>query len=66
MIAPFDPGNLVLVLFLTLTLGLPLTLITIGFFLAIRVHATLAQKTGKDLSVIYSSGINGEVDPCPT
>ena len=38
----------------------------LGFLLAIHVNPTLAQKTGKNLSVMYSNNINGEVDPCPT
>ncbi len=64
MIALFDPGNLVLVLVLAITLGLPLTLITMGFFLAVRlIPCRRAQYlvplvAGIVLVIIYTS-----VDP---
>ena len=64
MIALFDPGNLVLVLFLALTLGLPLIFLTIGFFLAIRLipsrpaQCLVPLVAGIVLAILYSS-----VDP---
>jgi len=64
MIALFDPGNLVLFLFLGITLGLPLTLLAMVFFLAIRLipfrpaQCLVPLVAGIVLAIIYSS-----VDP---
>ena len=64
MIALFDPGNLALVLFLVITLGLPLTLITMGFFLVVRlipsrpVQCLVPLVAGIVLAILYAS-----VDP---
>ena len=38
----------------------------LGFFLAIPGNTAQAQKTARTLSILYSSNINGEFDPCPT
>lgn len=38
----------------------------LSLFLAIRGHSLQTPKTGRNLTVLYSNNINGEVDPCPT
>ncbi len=64
MIALSDAGNLVLVLFSAITLGLPLTLITMIFFLAIRLIPNRpAQCLVPLVAGIVLAIISASVDP---
>jgi hypothetical protein len=38
----------------------------LGFFLLLNASPSLAQKSPKTLTLLYSNNINGEIDPCPT
>jgi len=38
----------------------------LGFFLFFHASPSLAQKSPKTLTLVYSNNINGEIDPCPT
>jgi len=38
----------------------------LGFFLFFKTSPSLAQKSPKILTLVYSNNINGEIDPCPT
>jgi hypothetical protein len=40
--------------------------LVLGFFLFFNASPSLAQKSPKTLTLVYSNNINGEIDPCPT
>ncbi len=40
--------------------------LVLGFFLFLNASPSLAQKSPKTLTLVYSNNINGEIDPCPT
>jgi hypothetical protein len=40
--------------------------LALGFFLFFNASPSLAQKSPKTLTLVYSNNINGEIDPCPT
>jgi hypothetical protein len=40
--------------------------LVLGFFLSFNASPSLAQKSPKTLTLVYSNNINGEIDPCPT
>jgi hypothetical protein len=41
-------------------------ILALGFFLSFNASPSLAQKSPKTLTLVYSNNINGEIDPCPT
>lgn len=48
------------------TKNLLTVILLLGFSLVLRVPLLHAQGTVKNLALVYSNNINGEVDPCPT
>ncbi len=41
-------------------------ILVLGFLLFFNASPSLAQKSPKTLTLVYSNNIKGEIDPCPT
>jgi hypothetical protein len=40
--------------------------LVLGFCMYFNASSSHAQKLPKNLTLVYSNNINGEIDPCPT
>jgi len=43
-----------------------ISVLALGSFLAFHALPAHAQKSPKALTLVYSTNLNGEIDPCPT